>query len=285
MEIDVGCHFEFDLPARTHGVLLVEPHRSEQARVTRAALEFSDGVTAIPFVDAYDNRARRITAGPGRIDIRFSALVDVDDVPDPTFASARTDTLEQLPDATLQFLLPSRYCESDRLVDVAWAQFGAIEPGWAQVQAVSDWVHEQIEFDYARSSPSYSAASVLDGRVGVCRDFTHLGIALCRALNLPARYVFGYLPDIGVPDPGSPMDFCAWMEVFLGDRWYTFDPRNNQRRVGRVVIGRGRDAADVAMVTTFGRADLITMTVVAELADNSAETVQKSNVHTGVAAG
>lgn len=285
MEIDVGCHFEFDLPAKTHGVLLVEPHRSEQARVTTALLEFSDGVTAVPFVDAYDNRARRITAGPGRIDITFSAVVDVDDVPDPTFVSARTETLEQLPDATLQFLLPSRYCESDRLVDVAWAQFGAIEPGWAQVQAVSDWVHEQIEFDYARSSPSYSAASVLDGRVGVCRDFTHLGIGLCRALNLPARYVFGYLPDIGVPDPGSPMDFCAWMEVYLGDRWYTFDPRNNQRRVGRVVIGRGRDAADVAMVTTFGRADLVTMTVVAELGGVAGETVQKSNLHTGVTAG
>lgn len=225
---------------------------------------------------------RRITAGPRRIDIRFSALVDVEGVPDLTFDSAKADTLEQLPDASLQFLLPSRYCESDRLVDVAWAQFGAIEPGWAQVQAVSDWVHEKIEFDYARWSPSYSAASVLEGRVGVCRDFTHLGIGLCRALNLPARYVFGYLPDIGVPDPQSPMDFCAWMDAYLGDRWYTFDPRNNQRRIVRVVIGRGRDGADVAMVTTFGRAELITMTVVAELADRDAEAVQKSNVHTAV---
>jgi transglutaminase-like putative cysteine protease len=241
MEREVGCHFEFDLPARTHGVLLIEPHRSEQARVTSAVLDFGEGVTAVAYVDAYDHRARRITAGPRRIDIRFSALVDV-----------------------------------------AWAQFGAFESGWAQVQAVGDWVHEQIEYDCARWSPSYSAASVLEGRVGVCRDFTHLGIGLCRALNLPARYVFGYLPDIGVPDPRSPMDFCAWMDAYLGDRWYTFDPRNNRRPIGRVVIGRGRDAADVAMVTTFGRAELITMIVVAELADRDAEAVQKSNVDTAV---
>ena len=132
------------------------------------------------------------------------------------------------------------------------------------VQAISNWVHERIGFDYGAASPMTTAVDVLRDGHGVCRDFTHLGIALCRALNIPSRYVFGYLPDIDVPDPGSPMDFCAWMEVWLGERWYTFDPRNDQHRIGRTVIGRGRDAADVAMVTTFGSVELVSMTVVAE---------------------
>jgi transglutaminase-like putative cysteine protease len=163
--------------------------------------------------------------------------------------------------------MASRYCESDRLSDLAWAQFGTIQSGWARVQAICDWVHGRTTFQYGSSSPEYSAVTVLDRGVGVCRDFTHLAIALCRAVNVPARYVFGYLPDIDVPapEPGVIMDFCAWMEVFLDGRWFTFDPRNNRRRIGRVVIGRGRDAADVAMVTSFGHVDMVGMTVWAEL--------------------
>lgn len=170
---------------------------------------------------------------------------------------------QDLSDDALLFVLPSRYCQSDQFADFAFAQFSLLPPGWSRVQAICDWVHESVRFDYESSSPSKSATDVLASRVGVCRDFTHLAIALCRALNIPARYVFGYLPDIGVPDLGAPMDFCAWMEVFLGTGWHTFDPRNNQRRIGRTVIGRGRDAADVAMVTSFGQVELKTMTVTA----------------------
>ena len=135
-----------------------------------------------------------------------------------------------LPDEALMFVLPSRYCESDVLADEAFRLFGSVQPGWARVQAVSDWANGHLGFQYGASSPSFSARDVFDRGLGVCRDFAHLAITMCRALNIPARYVFGYLPDIGVPDPGTPMDFCAWMEVYLGDGWHTFDPRNNQRR-------------------------------------------------------
>ena len=187
-----------------------------------------------------------------------------------TSTEARRDRAPaELPDDVLIFLLPSRYCPSDLLAQHAYNTFGALESGWNRVDSISGWTHDHVTFDYAASSPSKTAADVLaDGR-GVCRDFTHLTISLCRALNIPARYVVGYLPDIAVPDPGTPMDFCAWSEIYLGDRWYTIDPRNHgQHRAGRTVIGRGRDAADVAMTTTFGRADLTTMTVRAEPIDD-----------------
>jgi transglutaminase-like putative cysteine protease len=171
---------------------------------------------------------------------------------------------EQLPDHVLVYTLPSRYCPSDELGDAAWELFGALEPGWARVQAISDWVHREVGFGYEHASPRATAADVMRTRTGVCRDFAHLAVAFCRALNIPARYAFGYLPDIGVVPDDAPMDFCAWMEVFLGGAWWTFDPRNNQRRVGRVLIGRGRDALDVAMVSTYGGPALIRMTVWAD---------------------
>jgi len=175
----------------------------------------------------------------------------------------RLTSVDDLPDEALLFLLPSRYCESDVLADEAFHLFGSTPSGWARVQAISDWANGHLGFQYGASSPSFSARDVFDRGLGVCRDFSHLAITMCRALNIPARYVFGYLPDIEVPDPGTPMDFCAWMEVYLGDGWHTFDPRNNQRRIGRTVIGRGRDAADVAMVTSFGAVELCSMTVIA----------------------
>jgi transglutaminase-like putative cysteine protease len=164
----------------------------------------------------------------------------------------------------MMYLLPSRFCLSDLLYDKAWELFGATDVGYPRAQAVSDWVHEHVTWQGNASSPTTTAANVLESGAGVCRDFAHLGITFLRALNMPARYVFGYLPDIGVPDPGVPMDFCAWLEVYLGGRWFTFDPRNNQRRTGRVVIGRGRDALDVAMVTSYGGAALETLTVWAD---------------------
>jgi transglutaminase-like putative cysteine protease len=172
--------------------------------------------------------------------------------------------VEDLPDNMLHYTLPSRYCLSDILSDMAWQLFGNTEPGWARVQAICDWVHTNIHFQYGTSNLHTNAVEIYERRTGVCRDFAHLAVTFCRVLNIPTRYVFGYIPDIGVPPPDTPMDFCAWVEVYLSGRWWTFDPRNNMPRIGRVLIGRGRDALDVAMVTTYGSPRLQQMTVWAD---------------------
>ena len=190
--------------------------------------------------------------------------------PMPWILTPREVAPGDLPSDTLLYTLPSRYCLSDQLNDTAWALFGSVPPGWSRVQAVCDWVHGEVTFGYGRPAPTRRRSTSSQTRTGVCRDFTHLAITFCRALNIPARYVFGYLPDIDVPPPPDPMDFCAWMQVWLGDRWWTFDPRNNQARSGRVVIGWGRDAADVAMVTTYGGPRLDRMEVWADLVDDGA---------------
>jgi transglutaminase-like putative cysteine protease len=268
MDLDIGCAFSFGVPAATHAVMLFEPHSTELRTVIDSKLLIT-GNTALPpsttYVDSYGNRCRRITFDAGDATVRYMARVTLSDEYDEMAHDAPLAPPHELPDEVLYFLMPSRYCESDRLADVAWSTFGSVPAGWAQVQSICDWVHGRTRFQYGSSSPEYSAVGVLERGVGVCRDFTHLGIALCRAMNIPARYVFGYMPDIGVPDLGAEMDFCAWMEVFLGGRWFTFDPRNNRPRVGRLVIGRGRDAADVAMATSFGKIEMVGMTVWAEL--------------------
>jgi len=193
-------------------------------------------------------------------------MIEVSGQADEVAPDAVQLPVEELPDEALLYTLPSRFCLSDTLSDMAWQLFGTIEPGWARVQAICDWVHGNIRFQYGSSNSLTTAADVCAQGVGVCRDFAHLAVTFCRALNIPARYVFGYLPDIGVPPPDAPMDFCAWMEVYLAGRWWTFDPRNNEPRIGRVLIGRGRDALDVAMVTTYGSPRLAQMTVWADAA-------------------
>jgi len=266
LDIHVGCAFVFDLAVATHGVVLVEPHPEPTriGNVRDGQFTTEPPLGSAVYLDAFGNRCRRITLPAGTTELVYDATVEVSPQADPVVVEAHVHAPDELPSDTLQFLLPSRFCESDLLAQVATEQFGAIPPGWQQVQAVSDWVHAQVTFDYQSSSPTHTATSVFHDRRGVCRDFTHLGIALCRALNLPTRYVCGYIPDIDVPDLGAPMDFCAWMEVYLGGEWHAFDPRNNERRIGRIVVARGRDAADVAMVTTFGRAELVGMTVWAD---------------------
>ena len=261
IQIGVGCTFEFVTTRDTHAVVMVEPHLSEAGRVTETRFEISPAAPSHVYLDHFGNSCRRVTLAEGPVTLSFDAELSAVDDPEPADHLALEVAAEDLSDATLLFVLPSRFCESDQMADFAFQQFGRVSPGWSRVQAVCDWVHESVRFEYGMSSPSYSAVDVLGSRVGVCRDFTHLAITLCRALTIPARYVFGYLPDIGVEDPGTPMDFCAWMEVYLGDEWHTFDPRNNERRIGRTVIGRGRDAADVAMVTSFGMIELREMTV------------------------
>jgi transglutaminase-like putative cysteine protease len=217
------------------------------------------------YVDFYGNPVKRLVASQGALSLRYDAICTVPDEADPDSSGVGQTPVEQIPGEILHFTLPSRYCLSDELMGAAWELFGQTEPGSARVQAVCDWVHDNIEFQYGTSDRLTTAVDVFNSRKGVCRDFAHLAVSFCRAMNIPARYVFGYLPDIYVPVPPEPMDFAAWMEVWLGDRWWTFDPRNNARRVGRVLIGRGRDALDVAMLTTFGPAEFRSMTVWADM--------------------
>jgi transglutaminase-like putative cysteine protease len=262
--VHVGCEFVQRARMPTHAVVQVEPHTDGEFRVIDARWDERTSAASRVYVDALGNVCRRLTLPEGRSVIRFDAHAEVSPREDAADVGAVEVAPEALPDEVLSYTLPSRYCPSDELGAVAWDLFGAIQPGWTRVQTISDWVHGEVSFDYLGTASTATARDVLATRAGVCRDFAHLGVAFCRALGIPARYAFGYLPDIGVPETGLPMDFCAWMEVFLGGRWWTFDPRNGTRRVGRVLIGRGRDALDVAMVSTFGTVELESMTVWAD---------------------
>jgi transglutaminase-like putative cysteine protease len=201
--------------------------------------------------DVFGNLCRRFIAPPGDLMIRSDSVIEDSGEVDVVEPDAEQVPVSHLPDNALLYLMGSRYCETDRLSQIAWNLFGGTKPGWPRVQAICDFANERIAFDYQNARSSRTAYDAYEERTGVCRDFAHLAIALCRCMNIPARYVNGYLGDIGVP-VRDPMDFSAWMEVFLGDRWWTFDPRNNIPRIGRIVIARGRDAADVAMLTSFG---------------------------------
>lgn len=267
MQVRVGCEFVQRVEYPTHAVLQVEPRLDGDFRLVDERWDNDPPVPSLRYVDGFGNLCRRMTLPTGESRLRYTALAEVADGLDPVGAGAPELPAHALPSSTLVYTLPSRLCPSDELGDEAWARFGGVTPGWSRVQAVCDWVHGEIAFGYGTSIGTTTAADVLRDRKGVCRDFAHLAVTLCRALNIPARYAFGYLPDIGVPPPDAPMDFCAWMEVYLGDRWWTFDPRNNRPRTGRVLIGRGRDAIDVAMVTTYGPSLLVSMTVQADQAD------------------
>jgi transglutaminase-like putative cysteine protease len=202
--------------------------------------------------DGFGNWCTRLVAPPGRIRLSTNAVVRDSGEPDVVVPDARQHPVEDLPEESLVYLLGSRYCETDRLSDMAWSMFGTTPPGWARVQAICDFVHRHIVFGYPHARPTKTAWEAFNEGNGVCRDYAHLAIAFCRCLNIPARYCTGYLGDIGVPPSPDPMDFSAWFEVFLGGRWYTFDARNNVPRIGRVLIARGRDASDVAISSTFG---------------------------------
>lgn len=262
--VHVGCEFVQRANMPTHAVLQVEPRTDGDFRVVDARWDEQTSAASRTYVDALGNLCRRLTLPAGRSVIRFDAHAEVPAESDAVDVGAVEVQPDVLPDTVLSYTLPSRFCPSDELGDVAWDLFGTITQGWERVQTISDWVHKEVSFDYGSTARTKTAVDVLNARTGVCRDFAHLGVALCRALSIPARYAFGYLPDIGVPAPDDPMDFCAWMEVFLGGQWWTFDPRNGTRRIGRVLIGRGRDALDVAMVSTFGVVELESMVVWAD---------------------
>jgi transglutaminase-like putative cysteine protease len=221
------------------------------------------------YLDGFGNLCRRFTAVPGPVTLTSAGIVRDSGEPDPIVADAPVVPVSQLPDETLVYLLGSRYCETDLLSNAAWSMFGGIEGGWAKVQAVCDFVHGHLTFSYPDARPTRTAMDAYNERIGVCRDFTHLAVTLCRCLNIPARYCNGYLGDIGIPPVPFPMDFNAWFEAYLGGRWYTFDARHNTPRVGRIVIARGRDATDIPMLNSFGPHALNRFEVVTEEADES----------------
>ncbi|GAA1837066.1 transglutaminase family protein [Microlunatus capsulatus] len=262
--LQIGCEFvhqsRFDVPS----VFQVEPLGDQDAELVEATWSFDPDLVSSTYTDLYGNLCRRLTIPAGRSTITYDAAVIVTDDTEEADEDAPEIAPEKLPDDVLIYTLPSRYALPDVLGKEAWNRFGGLTPGYTRVQAICDYVNSHLTFQYGASNSRTTAADVHASGYGVCRDFTHLGVSLCRALNIPARYVFGYLPQIEVPPLDAPMDFAAWMEVYLGDRWWTFDPRNNQRRKGRVLIGRGRDAGDVAMATTFGSPYLESMVVTAQ---------------------
>ena len=253
MRIRLGCEMTYDMPGPTPMIVLLNVHHSRAA-----ALEGPDTLITTPPVaveayrDSYDNWCSRLVAPGGRFVLTVDSVIRDDGQPDPVDPGAVQHAVEDLPSETLLFLLGSRYCETDRLSEEAWRLFGNTPPGWARVQAICDHVHRHITFGYQHSRPTRTAAEAWSERVGVCRDFAHLAVTFCRAMNIPTRYCTGYITDIGLPPPYEAMDFAAWMEVYLGGRWHAFDPRNNAPRIGRVKIAHGRDAADVPLTHTFG---------------------------------
>jgi len=234
-------------------ILLLRVHPSRMRDLLRADDIHTDPALAVQdYVDGFGNRCSRLTAPSGRLVIRADSLIQDSGLPEAVDLSAMEHDVAHLPEDTLVYLLGSRYCETELLMQTAWQNFGSLPPGWSRVQAICDFVNAHIHFGYRFARPTKTAFEAFTERQGVCRDFAHLAITLCRCLNIPARYCTGYLGDIGVPPAADPMDFAGWFEAYLGGRWHTFDPRNNQRRIGRILIGRGRDAGDVAISTTFG---------------------------------
>jgi transglutaminase-like putative cysteine protease len=262
--VNVGCEFNFDAEAQSASILQVEPHPDFAHTLVRDSWECDPEISRHDYLDAFGNRCERLVIPGGRSVIRYDAMVAVTPDPDPIRVDAEQVPPEDLPDETIQFLLPSRYCLPDRLGGAAVDSFGHIEPGWMQVQAISHWVHEHVVYAIGSTDSTSDATDTYMRRQGVCRDYAHLAISFCRALNYPARYACGYIPLMGRPLPQEGMDFAAWMEVYLGGKWYVFDPRNDARLAGRVLIGRGRDAVDVAMITTDGAPRLESMTVWAD---------------------
>jgi transglutaminase-like putative cysteine protease len=264
MQIKAGYTLTYDCPQPTPMLLTLNIHPSRRADLlTPQVLTFSPEVEAWDYADGFGNVCTRITAPAGRLIVSTQFEIYDTGLPDVVPVDATQHHIRDLPDDTLVYLLGSRYCETDKLSDVAWRLFSNTPPGWPRVQAMLDFVHHHIHFDYMQADRTRSAFGGYTDRVGVCRDFTHLFITFARAMNIPARYCTGYLGDIGVPVAG-PMDFAAWAEVYLGGHWYTADARNNVPRIGRILMAIGRDATDVALSTQFGPATMVGFQVVTD---------------------
>ncbi len=264
MLIRLGFDIQFEIPYPVAMIALFHVHQTRRADLREPdEPRITPSVPIDEYQDSFGNVCTRFVAPAGKLQLYNSTLIEDSGEPDPVSPEACQVPVEDLPPEVLRYLLASRYCEVDRLLDVAGTLFGTSQPGWPRVQAVCDWVQANVTFGYHFASPTKTALDVYADRKGVCRDFQHLAITFCRCLNIPARYATGYLGDIGVPFV-PPMDFSAWFEVYLQDRWWTFDARNNKPRIGRVLMARGRDAADVAITTSFGTAWLTNFTVVTD---------------------
>jgi transglutaminase-like putative cysteine protease len=253
MRIRVGYELIYDCPQPTPMLLMLNVHYTRVSdMVVPDHLVTNPSIPIRAYRDGFGNWCNRIVAPAGRLVLTANGVVNDSGKPDVLCPAAVQHAVEDLPDDALVFLLGSRYCETDRLADIAWSLFGNSPPGWGRVQAVCDYVHNHIAFGYHHARNSRTAWEAYCDRTGVCRDYAHLAVALCRCLNIPARYCTGYLGDIGRPASADPMEFSAWFEAYLGGDWHSFDARNNTPRIGRILMARGRDAADVAITTTFG---------------------------------
>ncbi len=265
MLIRYGYDIEITLFQATTIVAAMDVHSSRRDSIVREGeLRVSQIIPVETFADPDGNVLRRMTGEPGVLRLRMEGLFEDAGAPDEMNSSAEAWPVAELPPETLPFLRGSRYCDTDFLSKFAWDTFTSTPNGWGRVQAICDYVHRRLTFSYPAAQSTRTARDALKEQIGVCRDFTHLAVALCRCLNIPARYCNGYLGDIGVPVDPAPMDFNAWFEAFLGGRWYTFDARHNCPRIGRILIARGRDAADVPMITTFGPHSLGNFTVITD---------------------
>jgi transglutaminase-like putative cysteine protease len=254
--VRVGCNLAYETTVQTPVLFVLKPRLEGRVLVMQERLSFGIGLPSYEFQDSHGNITYRSTFMPGRNEVRHDALVAVSSLPDSRMIQGQIQPVGQLPFELLRYTLPSRYCDSDKLMNFAWNQFGQVPHGLQRVQAICDWVHNNIEYRNMSGRPDLSASEVIERRYGVCRDFAHAAIALCRTFNLPARYVTGHLPDIGCFDPGTPMDFHAYFEVYLGQEWLTFDARFNVPRIGRVKVAHGADAVDGAFATIYGEASL-----------------------------
>ncbi len=253
MQLRTGYELIYSFPQPTPIILVVNIHDSRVSDlVVPDRLTTEPAIPITGYRDAFGNRCNRVLAPAGRLRLATDCVIKDSGLPDEIVSAAGQDSVEDLPEENLVFLLGSRYCETDLLSQTAWQLFSGMPPGYPRVQAICDYVHNHIVFDYQNARATRSAAEVFNERSGVCRDYAHLAIAFCRCMNIPARYCTGYLSDIGTPLPYPPGDFAAWFEAWIGGRWHLFDPRNNVPRIGRILMARGRDACDVAIATTFG---------------------------------
>jgi transglutaminase-like putative cysteine protease len=254
MLIKIGYDIAYEVWAPTPMLLMlyVHPERMKDLRVPERLIT-EPAVEVENYTDVFGNRCAKIVAPPGVMRLFCDTVIEDNGLPEPVFADAEQNPVQDLPLDVLPYLLGSRYCEVEKLNDTAWALFGNTEPGWSRVQAVCDWVHNHVTFGYQFAREDRTAWEVFHEGRGVCRDFMHLALTFCRCLNIPARYATGYLGDIGVPPVSAAMDFSAFFQVYLGCKWHAFDARHNQRRIGRVAMAYGRDAVDVALTTTFGK--------------------------------
>ena len=268
LRVRVGCTLAFEFEYPTPAVFLVRPEDGGRHQVIREQWATQPDAMYHDYTDLFGNACRRLTLPQGEVSLRYDAIVQTSRELDAVDWNVEQHLVQDLPDDVLVYTLPSRYCLSDVLVDRAAQLFGSAPRGRGCVQAICDWVNAHVTFVTGTSSQLTTAVDVFESGRGVCRDYAHLAITFCRAMNIPARYVFGYLPDLDVPPPYPTMDFCAWFEAYLGGMWWTFDPRNNEPRKGRIRVALGRDALDVAMLTTYGPSKFNTMSVWADEVNN-----------------